>query len=272
MALIGISGKIGSGKDTVGKIIQYLTSREYSKMSFSSFCLLEERWYNYDDWEIKKFATKLKQIVSILTGIPVEDLEKQEIKNNWYINYQTGEVRDKNNINSAFFIETVEQLEEALQTKSLNFWVKIRVILEYEGTQIGRDKRGENSWLNALFADYKPKYIAAIDPYEDNIEVSKVKSFDIFPNWIITDLRFPNELKAIKDRQGITIRVNRSEKHKIEAVGGKINITHDHVKSYEHESETALDNAEFDYTIDNNGTIEELIEKVKEILTKTQII
>lgn len=79
--IIGISGKLGSGKDTVGKIIQYLTSNEYNKMSYSSFCLLETRWYNSNDFIIKKFAGKLKQIVSILTGISVEDLEKEEVKN-----------------------------------------------------------------------------------------------------------------------------------------------------------------------------------------------
>ena len=30
-----------------------------------------------------------------------------------------------------------------------------------------------------------------------------------FPNWLITDVRFPNEVDAIKERQGITIRINR---------------------------------------------------------------
>jgi hypothetical protein len=39
-----------------------------------------------------------------------------------------------------------------------------------------------------------------------------------------------------------------------------------------HPSETALDDAKFDYEIINDGTIEDLIEKVKEILIKEQII
>jgi hypothetical protein len=43
-------------------------------------------------------------------------------------------------------------------------------------------------------------------------------------------------------------------------------------RKIEHESETALDNAKFDYEIINDGTIEELIEKVKEILIKEKII
>jgi hypothetical protein len=39
-----------------------------------------------------------------------------------------------------------------------------------------------------------------------------------------------------------------------------------------HPSETALDNAEFDYEIINDGSIEDLIEKVEMILIKENII
>jgi dephospho-CoA kinase len=34
MSIIGISGKIGVGKDTVGRIIQYLTSKYKDKYDF----------------------------------------------------------------------------------------------------------------------------------------------------------------------------------------------------------------------------------------------
>jgi predicted XRE-type DNA-binding protein len=91
------------------------------------------------------------------------------------------------------------------------------------------------------------------------------------PNWIITDMRFPNELKAVKDRNGITIRVNRNHKE----YNPKGKFTDKEIRSmYDkpHESEIALDNAEFDYTIDNNGTIKDLIVKVKEILIKEKIL
>jgi hypothetical protein len=81
-----------------------------------------------------------------------------------------------------------------------------------------------------------------------------------YPSWLITDMRFPNELKAIKDKGGISIRVNRH------------NHPNDINPNTEHPSETALDNEEFDYVIDNNGTIEELIEKVKVVLKHSKII
>ena len=60
MAIISITGKIGSGKDTAAEIIKELAP-EYG-------------------WEIKKFAGKLKTVASILTNIPVEKFEDQEFK------------------------------------------------------------------------------------------------------------------------------------------------------------------------------------------------
>ena len=75
-------------------------------------------------------------------------------------------------------------------------------------------------------------------------------------------MRFPNELETVKKHNGITIRINR----------GLVERTGKMIQGVEHSSETSLDNAEFDYVIENNGTIEELIEKVREILTKENII
>jgi hypothetical protein len=89
-------------------------------------------------------------------------------------------------------------------------------------------------------------------------------------------MRFPNELEAIKKRVGITIRVNRNPINVV-AKGQKLHVNQEdynkHIlKKEEHLSETALDNAEFDYYIDNNNSIEELIEKVKLILIQEKII
>lgn len=78
-----------------------------------------------------------------------------------------------------------------------------------------------------------------------------------YPNWIITDLRFENELKAVEDKGGITIRVNRPQLIS---------------KDFEHESETSLDSAIFDYVIQNDNTLEDLIQKVREILILEKII
>jgi hypothetical protein len=69
-------------------------------------------------------------------------------------------------------------------------------------------------------------------------------------NCIIPDLRFNVEMAWVKSVGGITIRVERN----IQPVSLDI-----------HRSETELDGVKFDHTIENNGTIEDLIEKVKQL-------
>lgn len=60
---------------------------------------------------------------------------------------------------------------------------------------------------------------------------------------IITDVRFPNEVEAIKKAGGVVIRINR--------YGVVLNDGRD----VNHCSETALDNYKFDWIIDNNGSL-----------------
>ncbi|RTK92531.1 MAG: hypothetical protein EKK61_03795 [Rickettsiales bacterium] len=275
--IIGISGKIGSGKDTVGKIIQYLINSDLIKeMSFKDFNKSYSQNFLYEhDWQIKKFASKLKQIVSILTGIPIEDLEKQEIKNKvlgeewerWY-NYHY-KLKTNNNPKGRLDNYCATQIEVEKQHNLISnsisehsFTVEkltVRKLLQEIGTDAMRDVIHPNIWINALFSDYKP-----IGDYPIIKEDKYIKDEYIYPNWIITDVRFPNELEAIKDKKGISIRLEREQEFSM--------FNEEAISKHSHPSETALDNAEFDYVIDNNGTIEELIEKVKEILIKEKII
>src|SRR5574343_1531254 len=96
--IIGISGKIGSGKDTVGKIIQYLTSDYYTNKTFQRFLEKENSDFGppITDWQIKKFAEYPKNIVCLLTGCNRDDLENQDFKNQelgeewWYYKCKTG--------------------------------------------------------------------------------------------------------------------------------------------------------------------------------------
>jgi len=106
-----------------------------------------------------------------------------------------------------------------------------RKLLQLLGTEAGREIIHPNIWVNALFADYS----------KDS-------------NWIITDVRFPNEAKAIKDKGGILIRINRPQY----LDNGLV------IRKNEHLSETSLDDYDkFDYVIENDGTVQDLIDKVK---------
>lgn len=226
--LIGINGRIGSGKDTVGMIIQYLTNK-HKYDSFESF-IKSSPSEESKVFKIKKFAGKLKEVASIITGIPVEKFEDQEFKKT-YLSVQWDRL---------FSISPSLPEERVRMT--------VREFLQKLGTECVRDGLHQNAWVNALFAE------------ADNISINKDADGKItvqsFVRWVITDMRFRNEFEAVKKRCGITIRVNRGEQN-LENL---------------HSSETALDNFVFDYEIDNNGTIDELIQSVKGILTIEGII
>lgn len=243
--IIGINGKIGSGKDTVGKIIQYLTANEEVK----KITTLEE-WLDSDDlngrdfnWKIKKFAGKLKQIASLLTGVPVEKFEDQDFKQSYM-----GEQWAKT---------PIAPLSEAtlFDAVDLNNLMTYREFLQKLGTEAMRDGLHTNVWVNALFADYK------YEIYRTPVPTRAAGFIDqhVYPNWIITDMRFPNEMEAVVAKGGITIRVVRDNGTRA-------------IDTNPHPSETALDGHTMHYEIINDGTIEELIEKVREILINEKLL
>lgn len=274
--LIGINGKIGAGKDTVGKIIQYLTN-PFDRDMKTEFNLNED-YSAGNKWQIKKFADKLKDITCLILGCTREQLEDREFKEKelgeeWW--YWYDKVVKK---------ITCSYLEASYQREN-HQWTLIKLtprkLLQLLGTEAGRQIIHPNIWVNALFAEYKTAgEKLSFTSYSDR---DIKEGFAEKPNWIITDMRFENELKAVKDRGGITIRVNRKTYYWISNIRGEF-ITHtpfveplkdeNLTSSYKlgHLSETSLDDAEFDYIIDNNGSLIELIDKVKDILLTENII
>lgn len=242
--IIGIHGKKQSGKDTVGNIIKQLI--------------------RYENYQIKKFADTLKDIVCILTDCTRDDLEQSEFKNKklgaewrkWLVwNDFTFEdiifenEKKANDICTALYgnynTESYKQdgyIRDVLYT--------YREMLQRLGTDIFREHFHPNTWINALMSKYKPQSRAFEDEcYSKNVE---------YPNWIITDVRFPNEVKAIKDRNGLIIKIDRPT----------INNLTD-----KHESEIALDKyKDWDYIINNNSTIEELEKNVKKFIKIFELI
>ncbi len=93
---------------------------------------------------------------------------------------------------------------------------------------------------------------------------------------VISDVRFPNELKFIKDQGGILIRVNRGplpiwyETALMANTGNSIaKAVMTKTYSAAHFSEWAWVGAcDYDYEIDNNSTLENLQTDVREIISK----
>jgi hypothetical protein len=100
---------------------------------------------------------------------------------------------------------------------------EVRRILQRLGTEAGREVLGENVWVDAAFNGVS---------LDDDI--------------VITDVRFPNEYDAIKTRDGEVWRVSRPG----------VTATNAHV------SETAIDHKTFSVWLSNDGSIEDLAERV----------
>jgi len=217
--IIGISGRIYAGKDETAKMIRKLTSIPFNvEDEFGNPAKDEKGDYILDyhsKWQIKKFAGKLKEIASMLTGFPLDKFEDRDFK--------------------------ASDLPAEWNDKDGNP-MSVRRFLQLLGTECVRDHLHTNTWVNALFADY---WIGSGDPNWIN------------PNWIITDCRFPNEYKAIRDRSGIILRVIRDTEDK------SIQL---------HESETALDNHKFDWYIYNTGDLNHLQNEVQEFLEQYKLL
>lgn len=226
--IIAFTGRAGGGKDTVATIVQEL--------------------YPELNWQIKGFADKLRQVASILTGIPAEDMKKQEVKEIvlgeewWYyhLGYTDHKVSYQEAQNGGYGEMDFDDLVQPT----------VRSFLQKLGTDAVRYNIHEDGWVNALMADCKP--IGAHPVPGETFTLPDGEKINLewtYPNWLITDCRFPNELEAITSRGGICIRIVRPD--------------NPYPKS-NHESETALDGVEL-LTIINDGNLEQLKFRVKEV-------
>ena len=118
-----------------------------------------------------------------------------------------------------------------------------RWVLQYFGTEVMRGHMYDAIWVDSCIGRYKG-----------------LKT-------VIADTRFPNEVKAIRAHGGKIIRVKRGQDPDwfVNYVEGNI------VPKDIHTSEYAWAREEFDFTIENNGTFEELNQKVDELIVSDKI-
>jgi hypothetical protein len=129
-----------------------------------------------------------------------------------------------------------------------------RWVLQYWGTEVCRRGFHDNIWIASL---------------ENKLRNSK-------DNIVISDCRFPNEIKSIKEADGIVIRVKRGPEpdwyqDAINMNAGDRNMSYaissERMKRTKiHASETAWVGTNFDYVLDNNGTIDDLFSQIQSII------
>lgn len=277
--LIAICGRKQHGKDLVANIIQYLTT--YGNYNSLDSFINRSPKNAGTPYEIKKFADTLKDIVCLLIGCTRDDLESEEFKNKELGEEWTIYKLHDGNMFRVISKDVFDSLPKDVQ-KSKTVTIESltpRKMLQYIGTDLFVNKLHPNTWINTTFTKYKeskPTIHSGLFTDENCYQHSSCtncgKSFygykrqfmckdcheiyNWFPKWIISDCRFPNEAKAVKDRGGIIIKIERP----------------DIVSNDNHASETSVDLVEYDELIVNSGSIEDLIDKVKQILIKYKIL
>ena len=176
----------------------------------------------------KDTAAKMLEVLYANPDISYEDFANKRYKN--FADIQIVHFADslKETAQVLFRIGEWETNTQEGKKTTINWIGKtVRELLQGIGQGL-RDAIDFDLWVKILFANTKG-----------------------WSNYIIADVRYPNEIKAIKERNGILLRIDRKG-----AGAGN------------HSSETALDDyKEWDVHIENNNSIEDLFEAMR-IFTK----
>lgn len=129
-----------------------------------------------------------------------------------------------------------------------------RLALQLMGTEVGRDVFHKDFWVIKL------------KNYIDNAPEQ---------NFVITDVRFQNEIQFINRQGGTLIEIERGVKPHWYDVAAKSNRGDHKAEKFMleqsgiHESEWRWVGGNIDHTIDNNGSLEDLKKKLTNCLTKS---
>ena len=208
--IIGITGLISSGKDTVAN---YLTT--------------------FHQFKQESFASSLKDAVAQVFGWDRQLLEGH----------------------TKYSREWREQIDPWWSKRLDMPNLTPRWILQYWGTEVCRKGFHDDIWIASL---------------ENKLHNSK-------DNIVISDCRFVNEIKSIKNAGGITVRVVRGPNPKWYDAAVTYNkgpdrnigwaLSKNTLDKYKvHASEYSSIGLTYDYVIDNNGSIEDLYSKIQSII------
>ena len=240
---IGLNGYAGSGKDTVAKALTLLLSQKWDSLEqFKEVWEKEAFTSAYATYMFNKtgsnvmciaFADQLKQICSAMFGIPIE---------NFYYNKENSWIDIKNGFKFTQvqpYADTIITADEYYDEVNSNVqnpdkrYMSLREALVYVGTYVCQMYVNKNTFVNSV---------------ENSINNAIQKNSDL-KYVICTDVRFCHELDYIKKHHGVNITIKRDGVEQLKNIA-------------EHDLD---DNDDYDFTIYNNSTYDDLLWKLWEV-------
>ena len=266
MKILGITGQTKSGKDTIA---DYLVAHHgYQKIALAD--------------PIKRFGRDVFMFSDTQLWGPSEYRNKQDSRYDYYcrIRHNGNPFTANTNLKKMahecdpgwyaaasamqdFAEEWLAEVSPNTDPQSLFDWfcvlgnnhprISPRVMLQYLGTEWGRESVDPDIWVNYFFR--VAKRVLEGWEYDHRVGLVGIPAQKKIPNGIVvSDVRFNNELEAIKRMGGKLVKVNRPETDKR---ASKVGIE-DHKSEKEQKS---FDIGLFDAVINNSGTLEELLDR-----------
>lgn len=233
--IIGLVGEKNHGKTESAKMIQALLLGVDDYDTYSKMQLLLASNYN-----IVNFADELKSMVSVILGCSIDKLEERDFKENFAFNPRTKELLRVDDMFHVGFVYTdADKYDEAITFNgSANFehYVLVRTMLQYIGTNVMRNKVDRNYWIKIL-------------------QLHMLRNYD--SSFIVGDIRFQNETDCVTELGGITIKIVRS------------NVTNNNIS---HQSESEVKSIKTDFVVENDGTLIDLFNKLKQTLREADVL
>lgn len=226
--IIAICGLKCSGKDTAANMLYYLLNTPKWLHSYKWFRFFQGKTLR-KKWSLTAFAKPLKETLSIILNKPIEWFEDRDNKENCYVHLPSLQIYKKEVLGQEIILSENKFLKIIKSNEPIpeEYFISIRQLMQYYGTNVIRKFLGDKTWINAALSG------------KDKI--------------IVSDLRFRTEYTEIKNRNGLTIYIKRDS-----AVPGN--------HSSEREVIDLYNEGKFDYIVENNGSLEDLFNNLKQII------
>jgi hypothetical protein len=222
-----MSGLKNVGKDTSANMLKYLLNTP----SFLHFYWIYKHFNflgNFGKWKVTSFAKPLKEVLSIILGVPVEKFEDRDFKENYCVDFNTSKIYKCTDENVKLLSD--KNLSKLIESDSYHiiktYTLTIRQCLQYFGTQICREFISDKIWINASLKGN---------------------------NLIFSDLRFKKEFEELDYHKSFRVLIERP---------GCTPGNH----ASERQIMELKSEREFEGYIDNNGTLKDLFYKVKKLI------